>query len=122
MRRKETCSLSLFIIIIIIHPPTVYIALSISSSLHVLSNDRLTGASLKEVVGSGCFNFFFHATKQKQKERKTKTKMCRDACETGSVDLGGWMNATYTYTYTALSLITLVFLFCRHSYKKSSGS
>lgn len=63
----------------------------ISSSLHALSNDRLTGASLKEVVGGGCFKFFFSRnTKTKRKnEIKTKTKMCGDACETGSVDLGG---------------------------------
>lgn len=45
----------------------------------------------------------------------------------GSVDLGGWMNATYTYTYTyihtytALSLITLVFLFYTYSQQKVIG-
>lgn len=59
--------------------------------MHALSNDRLTGASLK-VVGGGCFDFLCNKTKRKN-EMKTKTKMCGDVCETGSVDLGGWMNA-----------------------------
>lgn len=72
MRRKESCTLvcrGLSLFVVIAHSPTVYVALSISSSLHALSNDRLTGASLKEVVGSSCFNFFFYATKQKEKTK-----------------------------------------------------
>lgn len=46
--------------------------------------------------------------------------MCGDAYETGSVDLGGWMNAIYLYIYGPL-LITLVFLFCTYSQQKVIG-
>lgn len=107
-RKHVVCRGLSFFSIINILPPTVYIALSISSSLHTLSNDRLTGVSLKEVVGGGCFNFSMQQNKN-ENEIKTKTKMCGDAYETGSVDLGGWMNATYLYIYIyGLLLITLV--------------
>lgn len=121
MRRKETCSLSLSLslslFVIIAHPPTVYIALSISSSLHTcpLSNDRLTGASLK-VVGGSCFKFFFSRNTKTKRNKNENENVWRCMRNPGPwIWEGGW--TPHTYTYTALSLLTLVFLFCRHSYK-----
>lgn len=115
MRRKETCALS-FIVVIIILPPTyrgvcsctskISPYLSISSSLHTCTLqrplDRCKPQSGLLVVAVSIFPCNKTKTKTK-KEIKTKTKMCADACETGSVDLGGWMNATYMYIYGPLS-------------------
>lgn len=61
--------LSLFVIII--YPLIVCIALSISS---LLSNDRLTGTSLKELVSSSYFNFFLYNKTKKKNETKRKRK------------------------------------------------
>lgn len=68
-KRKETCALSLFVVVCYYRTSSNSVCSSIYFqylSLHVLSNDRLTGASLK-VVGISCFNFSMQQNKNKKK-------------------------------------------------------
>lgn len=112
MKRKETCALSLFVIIA--HPPTVCVALSISSSLHTCPLQRPLDRCKPQSGWWWLFQFLF----SRNTKTKKKTKMCGDVCETGSVDLGGWMNATYLYIYGPFSF----FFSADIVNKKSSGS
>lgn len=80
---------------------------SISSSLHACTLQRPLDRCKPQsglLIVAVSISFMQH--NKKRKEIKTKTKMCGDACETGSVDLGGWMNATYLYIYGPLSFFS----------------